>query len=1143
MIDIEDSGDGGIGSLGGSSSLLLPASGSTERIELLQSVLGKPVPRAYGRHVVGGNVIFQQDNGDGTTTYFIALGEGEWDALETLWVAGVSQTLPDTTHIHFHPGLDGTLGIETDPSTANQKICSFYPGPFLPALTFSRIAYLGLCLPYDPNSPDLVLDIRGVYRTRKVRIFDSSGTQTSYEYSANPAWCTLDWLIDRMIKPHGLINEALTTAEKAQIDFSAFATEAAYCAADPGDGKARFESHVAITDQTDLLRALDQMLLTCRGYLIEHSGKIALYCDKARSSSFTANRINIAADSMTFPCKDVRALANQLNVKYRHLESGTVGGVAHPENDFQSVKLPVEDYDHQDRVKKIIPAEIDLGNSLPGRARRLGKYVLERSIQCAEQIKLAILQAGDGNNPIDLLPGDLITAPSDVDGWATDDYEVLEITDEPDGSRAVFGQEYKSTIFHDSLASQDVIFPTNPGTPSPGIPTDSGIPDTPVINVVKQGRYSVTIGIEKPQPTVTSSFPYVEVQPLGWNNVTALIIQVATDSTFLDIVDVQKHTGLALTKWQFSFSTEKAGHFYIRGYATNGVGDSAFADTVAFDTDQSEGDTDVPSAPTAAAQNTADSTTVNYRHIRVRVDYGSCSNIRSLWQIVVQLHTAAAMTDPEDAPLYTPSDPIYLNQGSDIAWDPAASFPIDGSLSNKWLMLSLRSPFDADHVMLAYVTSVIDATHLQLSDKWLGLTNGYPYLVTNTQEDVDSGVGYYKGQTTYDPNVRRADEFEFSVPAGTNYYARAWLFNRLGRSVASAASGAKQSQKMSGTDLDNTSLISQVFTVSAGTFTDNSPTAGKIAWSGVKVQYRGVEYSITNDNTVNQWVYWQLASPTVFATSNAALPTLGANDFAVAMNVSGAAISQWAPGKEVSANRINVGTLTGILLQTVTMIASTIKTASSGQRIEFDATDGLRGFDSSGNVLTQLTTGGVLTLKTAASGNRLELDATNGLRGIGNYFGAEATCVQIKPDGSMLARSIFSSNYYGVSTRNRLGLGDAIGATSGSFSFTTDGSYVGFYVMLDDSSTTLLSSYLLSTADLNLRTTGASSEIRLMVNGTERMKAISTGIDVTGTIQVDGTQVLGAQGAAVADATGSGDVVDRLNDLLARCRAHGFIDT
>jgi len=45
------------------------------------------------------------------------------------------------------------------------------------------------------------------------------------------------------------------------------------------------------------------------------------------------------------------------------------------------------------------------------------------------------------------------------------------------------------------------------------------------------------------------------------------------------------------------------------------------------------------------------------------------------------------------------------------------------------------------------------------------------------------------------------------------------------------------------------------------------------------------------------------------------------------------------------------------------------------------------------------------------------------------------------------------------------------------------------------------------------------------------------------TYKVSGTQVVGAQGAAIADATDAASVILRLNDLLARCRAHGLIAT
>ena len=50
-----------------------------------------------------------------------------------------------------------------------------------------------------------------------------------------------------------------------------------------------------------------------------------------------------------------------------------------------------------------------------------------------------------------------------------------------------------------------------------------------------------------------------------------------------------------------------------------------------------------------------------------------------------------------------------------------------------------------------------------------------------------------------------------------------------------------------------------------------------------------------------------------------------------------------------------------------------------------------------------------------------------------------------------------------------------------------------------------------------------------------------TTINASSAYQVAGTQVVTTQQAAVADATGAGDVVARLNDLLARVRTHGLI--
>jgi hypothetical protein len=126
---------------------------------------------------------------------------------------------------------------------------------------------------------------------------------------------------------------------------------------------------------------------------------------------------------------------------------------------------------------------------------------------------------------------------------------------------------------------------------------------------------------------------------------------------------------------------------------------------------------------------------------------------------------------------------------------------------------------------------------------------------------------------------------------------------------------------------------------------------------------------------------------------------------------------------------VAVGILTGITLRGVV-----IETAESGQRVVLDSTHGLRGIDSSGNVLTQITTGGQLALKTAATGARIEMDATNGLRGIDSSGNPQS---QIDVNGLFKAFAIRDMTF-----DNMLELG----GESGVFEFSNSGSVPGLII-------------------------------------------------------------------------------------------------
>ena len=444
--------------------LLLPPKKQTQKIELLTGALDRPVVLAYGRHIVGGNVIFQHKHKtqDDRVTLFVALGEGEWDSPERIWVNGRQIDLNDTSIFHFHPGLEGQLGPEADPTLRNQLICSFFPAGFSPQLTFSRTAYAAFNLRRQVTAPGPGFDIRGIYKTTRIRQFDSAGNLTAYAYSFNPAWVALDVLLRRFLFPHGLVNQELPPSVKDRLDFPAWKAWADFCDTDlsiNGQIVNRFESHPAFVDSTDLLRALEWLLLLGRAYLLERNAKFAPFPDQPRSPLLAAASDHIASDSLQLARRPLRSAANQFIFRYRALDSGVPCN--DPRADFQPQLKEIADENHQDQVGRIIRAEIDLGNSTPERAERLAEYFTRRT-RLARQLSFRLLP--DTPGALDLLPGDVLTAPASLDYQTTQDYEVLEITDEPDGSRDLLAREFDPSVFVDTAGPQQLLL----DCPEPG---------------------------------------------------------------------------------------------------------------------------------------------------------------------------------------------------------------------------------------------------------------------------------------------------------------------------------------------------------------------------------------------------------------------------------------------------------------------------------------------------------------------------------------------------------------------------------------------------------------------------------------------------------------------------------------------------
>ncbi|MFI7126001.1 hypothetical protein ACIBQ1_09925 [Nonomuraea sp. NPDC050153] len=111
---------------------------------------------------------------------------------------------------------------------------------------------------------------------------------------------------------------------------------------------------------------------------------------------------------------------------------------------------------------------------------------------------------------------------------------------------------------------------------------------------------------------------------------------------------------------------------------------------------------------------------------------------------------------------------------------------------------------------------------------------------------------------------------------------------------------------------------------------------------------------------------------------------------------------------DLTVSKVTAGTISANWL-----IGASIRTASSGQRVELNAT-GLHGFNGAGTELVTLSNTGSFILKSAGSGARTELDATNGFRAF-NSGGVQTVALTTSgtftlQTGTSGARTVFDAN-------------------------------------------------------------------------------------------------------------------------------------
>jgi|GEM_PF-2060826 hypothetical protein len=311
-------------------------------VDVQNAQIGINLPLIYGFVRGQGNEILNHSLGSKNKVIIRILCEGEIDGIERLFINSALANAADTTLIHFHPGIDATLGTGLTPVSTggDQGVDAFWsllPANFQPT-TFSRKAYMMLNVPPDPAAPSdtvtIVTDLRGC----RVRQFDGSGNQTGYGFSTNGAEQVLDLILRTVLKPEWNTAAAaagggdLTTAEKARIDWPSYASSVAWCNAVLSNGQKRFESSVAFVNAISLNDALTQLLQMSQLYITEARGRIFILPDQPRASTFLLTKDHIVPGTASFDKINLHGANNRYIGNFNDLNAQGMVDIDTPAN-------------------------------------------------------------------------------------------------------------------------------------------------------------------------------------------------------------------------------------------------------------------------------------------------------------------------------------------------------------------------------------------------------------------------------------------------------------------------------------------------------------------------------------------------------------------------------------------------------------------------------------------------------------------------------------------------------------------------------------------------------------------------------------------------------------------------------------------
>ena len=508
------------------------------------------IPIVYGERLLGGTRVFLETSGTDNEFLYMAiiLCEGEINSIEQIRVddkvvtfdgafADNTQRSVASSDGNFYKDSVSYITIEPHLGSDSQSASSL-----LSTLSswgsnhkLSGLAYLALKFKWNQDVFSGIPKVQAKIKGKKVVTLASNLSESSATFSANPAFCLLDYLRNTRY------GKGLATTD---IDLQSFydASQVAVTQVTPYSGASDiniFDCNAVLDTSKKIIENVRTLLRGCRGYLPYTAGKYKLILETTGSASITLTEDD-TIDGYTLNSENKNDKYNRVIVSF-----------VNPDRNFQVDEVqfpPIDDSgltsaDQHATMKTadggfLLEGKFDVQTiTSPYQAEEMAEVILRRS---REALKLDIKVAGDG---YDLAIADIVNITHSSLGFSAKAFRVLAITFNEDFTIGLTLVEYQAS--HYTWASKAQVA----STPSTNLPDPFTIQPPASVTLTDEmieyadgvvlTRLNIVIGAS---PDSFVQYYQVEAKKTSEDNFKIISSGTELRHEFLNVIDGENYT-------------------------------------------------------------------------------------------------------------------------------------------------------------------------------------------------------------------------------------------------------------------------------------------------------------------------------------------------------------------------------------------------------------------------------------------------------------------------------------------------------------------------------------------------------------------------------------------------------------------------